>query len=65
MIIVRSERAFNHPPTSTGSDPVTIVATGPMGNGKYSGSQDRKATFNVQNSMGFSVNLKTESGGQV
>jgi len=65
MIIVRSEKAFGRPSTSVGSDPVTMVASGPMGSGKYQGSPDGKVTFNLQNSMGVSVNVKTELDGQV
>ena len=65
MIIIRSEKAFHRPPTSIGSDPVTVVASSPPGSGKYQGAHDGKVTFNLQNSMGVSVNVKTESDGQV
>jgi len=63
MIIVRSEKAFKRPPTSIGSDPVTIVAPG---SGKYQGTHDGKVSFNFKNSVGVSVNVvKTESDDQV
>jgi hypothetical protein len=42
MIIVRSEKAFNRPPTSIGTDPGTMVAAAPMKLGTFSTSQDRK-----------------------
>jgi len=65
MIIIRSEKAFHRPPTSIGSDPVTVVASSPPGSGKYQGAHDGKVTFNLQNSMGVNVNVKTEFEGQV
>jgi hypothetical protein len=59
MIIVRSEKAFNRPPTSIGSNPSTMVAAPPIAIGSYHGKQDGK--LYGLHSMG----MKTESDEQV
>lgn len=58
LIIVRSESAFNRPPTTIGSDPGTMVAAAPTAIGMYSGSPSRKV-FAIH-SMGVNVGVKTE-----